>query len=167
MARNSTAAQCAKAIKAELRAAYPRTVFSVTSEYFAGGNAVRVRWEDGPTTREVGAITGKYQYGHFNGMIDSYEFSNRNDDIPQVMFITTRREYSLYAWRQAVAHVNAKYGYHLRLVESGYPHIDPQSDEPINNGYNGWASSEVSRYLRCTSQRYLEGGIAFIPMDRG
>lgn len=88
----SSQAQCAKAIRQELKENFPETKFSVTSEGFAGGDAVNISWEDGPTTDQVEEITGKYQYGHFDGMIDMYEHSNKRDDIPQAKFVQTRRE---------------------------------------------------------------------------
>lgn len=90
----STAANCAAAIRAELKTKFPGIKFSVTSENFAGGDAVRVSWNDGPTSAEVEAITGKYQYGHFDGMNDIYESSNRRDDIPQTKYLTESRHMS-------------------------------------------------------------------------
>ena len=73
-------ALAAKAIRSELKKAYPTTKFSVTSQSYSGGNSVHVEWIDGPTSFEVGEIAYKYQYGHFNGMEDSYEDTNRRDD---------------------------------------------------------------------------------------
>jgi hypothetical protein len=32
-------------------------------------------------------MTDKYQYGHFNGMEDIYEYSNNNDAIPQTKYL--------------------------------------------------------------------------------
>jgi Large polyvalent protein associated domain 29 len=85
---------CAKAIKAELTKAYPNIKFSVSSENFSMGNAVRVSYEDGPTTEIIEAITEKYQYGHFDGMTDMYENSNRRDDLPQAKYVTVSRHMS-------------------------------------------------------------------------
>ena len=36
----------------------------------------------------------KYQYGHFDGMNDCYEYSNNRSDIPQVRFISVNVRYS-------------------------------------------------------------------------
>jgi len=72
-ARGNTLA--AKNIRIELARAFPGQKFSVRSSSFANGNDVRVSWTDGPTTKEVQAIVGKYQYGHFNGMEDIYEYN--------------------------------------------------------------------------------------------
>ena len=92
--KSSSHAATAAAIKAELKAAFPNCKFSVTSDSFSGGNATRIHWTDGPTSTEVEKITGKYQYGHFDGMTDCYESSNSRDDIPQTKYVTESRSYS-------------------------------------------------------------------------
>lgn len=87
-------ALAAKAIKTELKKAFPTIKFSVKSESFAGGNAVRISWTDGPIIDRVTDITDKYQYGHFDGMNDIYEYSNGRSDIPQAKYVTTSRSMS-------------------------------------------------------------------------
>lgn len=87
----STQAKAARQIKKELKQAFPGVKFSVTSDSFAGGDAVRIKYEDGPTTDQVKEIAGKYQYGHFDGMTDMYEYSNNLDDIPQVKYVQWER----------------------------------------------------------------------------
>lgn len=57
-----TAAETAKVLRAELKAAFPHVKFSVRSQNFAQGNAVSIHWENGPTEKSVRAITtDKYQ----------------------------------------------------------------------------------------------------------
>jgi hypothetical protein len=90
----SEVAQAAQQIKAELKANYPTVKFSVRSESFSMGNAVRISWHDGPMTKEVDAIVGKYQYGHFDGMQDLYENTNMRSDIPQAKYVQTSRQIS-------------------------------------------------------------------------
>jgi hypothetical protein len=90
----STAANCAAAVKEELKTAFPHVKFSVTSDTFSGGNAVRIGWNDGPTLRQVEDLTGKYQYGHFDGMQDLYEYSNTRADIPQAKYVNPERRMS-------------------------------------------------------------------------
>ena len=98
----SEAAKTAKAIKQELKKAYPNIVFKVTSENFSMGDSVGARWVDGPTEKAVREITDKYQYGHFNGMEDIYEDSNRNDDIPQAKYVTAARDISYEVYLDAL-----------------------------------------------------------------
>lgn len=90
----STHSQAAKQIKSELKAAFPSVKFSVKSDSFAGGDAVRIRYEDGPTTKQVDEIVGKFQEGSFNGMEDIYEYDNRNNDLPQVKYVQVARDKS-------------------------------------------------------------------------
>jgi len=104
------AAECAKAIKQELKKAFPKVKFSIRSDYFAGGNAVRIRWQDGPKTKEVDEIVGKYQYGHFDGMTDCYNYSNSREDIPQAKYVQTQRDISDTTRDAILADLEAKYG---------------------------------------------------------
>jgi len=92
--RISSHAAAAKAIRAELKAAFPGVAFSVRSDSFAGGNSVDIDWTDGPMRESVEAITRKYQYGNFNSMEDIYENSNRRDDLPQAKYVMTQRSMS-------------------------------------------------------------------------
>ena len=90
---HTQAALCSKDIKKLLKGKYPSIKFSVTSSNFAGGNSVDVDWNLGPTTDEIEKLISQYQYGHFDGMIDMYEYSNTRKDIPQAKFVMTRREF--------------------------------------------------------------------------
>jgi hypothetical protein len=90
----STHANTASAIRTELKTLFPFTKFSVTSETFAGGNSVHVSWEDGATSDKVNDIIKKYQYGHFDGMTDMYEYSNNIEGLPQVKYVQGQRSMS-------------------------------------------------------------------------
>lgn len=86
-------AAAAKALRAELKAAFPGHKFSVRSRSFAGGNAVDVSCPEGLDAQEVQRVetlADKYQYGHFDGMDDSYHMSNSRGDIPQVRYVQVR-----------------------------------------------------------------------------
>lgn len=90
----SRQAKAAKEIKSILTDKFPDTKFSVTSDSFAGGDAVRVKWTDGATTDQVKQLVDHYQEGSFDGMRDIYEYSNSRDDIPQVKYVTYSRSWS-------------------------------------------------------------------------
>lgn len=92
--KSSSHAGAAAAIKAELIALYPGIKFSCTSDSFSMGDSVHVKWTDGPTDSEVNDIIKKYQYGHFDGMNDMYESSNRRNDIPQSKYVSGNRDKS-------------------------------------------------------------------------
>lgn len=90
----STVAQCAALIRADLKSLYPGVKFSVTSESFSMGNSVNVSYTDGPTIKDVESHIKKYQYGHFNGMEDMYETSNRIEGLAQTKYLTVSRNMS-------------------------------------------------------------------------
>lgn len=74
-------------IKDELKKLWPSVKFSVTTDSKSWYRGVQVSWTNGPSKEKVDEITKKYQKGHFDGMIDSYEYTNTNKDIPQVYYI--------------------------------------------------------------------------------
>lgn len=92
MKKLSTHAATAKAIRLELKKAFPLIKFSVKSDSFAGGNSVSVSWINGPSRSQIHKIVDKYQYGHFDGMRDLYEMTNSREDIPQVKYVQVSRE---------------------------------------------------------------------------
>ena len=83
-----------KAIKSELKKAFPNVKFSVKSSNFAGGNSVDVSYDDAILRSKVKAITDKYQYGSFDGMNDIYNYDNKNESIPQVKYVSVSRNMS-------------------------------------------------------------------------
>jgi hypothetical protein len=89
------AAQVAKLIRQQLKTnGIPARV---TSENYSMGNSVRVALLNDPLPATVDAVkreTAKYQAGHFDGMQDLYEYSNRRDDIPQTKFLFVEAEYT-------------------------------------------------------------------------
>ena len=89
------AAACAAAIRQELKEKYPGVKFSVTSETFSMGNSVSVDWTDGPEYEEIETIVEGYQYGHFNGMEDIYEYKqSRDDSKPSAKYTHTNKHFS-------------------------------------------------------------------------
>ena len=90
----SSQAQAAQEIRKELKQAFPGIKFRVRSSGFTMGDSVDVDWTDGPTRDQVNDLIGHYQYGHFNGMEDIYEYSNNRSDIPQTKFLMVDRTIS-------------------------------------------------------------------------
>ena len=87
------AAQTSKVIKKMLLEKYPDIKFKVTSKNYAGGNSVDISWNLGPVDSEIENLVNKYQYGHFDGMTDMYEYSNARNDIPQAKYVFAQRDY--------------------------------------------------------------------------
>ncbi len=94
----------AKNLRAQLRRAFPGNKFSVVCERFAGGDAVRVSWTDGPAIDRVEAIADRYQSGTFDAMTDcsGYVSTAWTEAFGDAKFVTTSRDLSpaLRAWAQ-------------------------------------------------------------------
>lgn len=70
MTRYVSAVDTAKLIRAALKANFPGTKFSVRTDKYSGGASVRVHWTNGPTKRDVEAVTSPFAGGSFDGMVD-------------------------------------------------------------------------------------------------
>jgi hypothetical protein len=105
-ATKSTHAAAAASIRAEFKR--NKITARVTSESFSMGNAVRVRviGDHTPAARKaIEAFCNQFQYGHFDGMTDSYEHTNRRDDLPQVKYVSVSFEISETLRSEAQAYV--------------------------------------------------------------
>lgn len=89
----SEVARAAKAIRAALKVAFPGTKFAVRSESFSMGDAVRIKWTDGPATDAVETITGAFAAGSFDGSDDHYEYA-KDRKGPTAKYVTCTREIS-------------------------------------------------------------------------
>ncbi len=84
-----TTTAAAKAIRSDLKVAFPGVKFSVRSH----SCSINVTWTNGPTQKQVAEITWKYTNGTFDGMIDCYEYAN--DGRPGgADYVFCQREYS-------------------------------------------------------------------------
>lgn len=142
-------AAAAKMIRSTLKKVFPGVVFEVKSDSFSGGNSVDIHWTDGPTTAMVETVVKRHQYGHFDGMIDLYEYSNNRIDIPQAKYVQTQRKMSDSAQAAIVDKLNREWGWSLRLVtrtyrDNSWIEVDPLSDGPMDNGW-GARSHEIHR----------------------
>lgn len=63
----------ARNIRRQLKSAFPGIKFSVRKRHHG---SITISWTDGPTGKQVGAITAPFITGHFDGMEDIY----KNDD---------------------------------------------------------------------------------------
>ena len=100
-------ALAAKEIRTLLKKYFPLIKFSVTSENYSGGDSVNVKYTNGVPTREVEKLINKYQYGHFDGMTDMYEYSNSVEGMPQTKYLFVSREVS-QEFRQSIKEKIAK-----------------------------------------------------------
>jgi hypothetical protein len=91
----SNHAAAAKMIRAELKKHGIKA--RVRAKSYAGSSSVDVDIQQDILPAARKAITEyveQFQYGHFDGMQDLYEYSNRRDDLPQVKYTFVNVEYS-------------------------------------------------------------------------
>jgi len=67
--------EVAKVVRRDLKATFPDTRFSVRSERYSMGSSIQVEWQNGPATRQVEDVVGKYHGAEFDGMQD-LKYSN-------------------------------------------------------------------------------------------
>ena len=63
--------ETAALIRYELKQAFPKTQFSVRLQRYSMGSHITVRWTDGPSVRQVEAITDQRYGTGFDSMTDS------------------------------------------------------------------------------------------------
>lgn len=114
----SSHAAAAAAIRSELKTWFPSTKFRVTSDSFANGNSVHIRWVDGPPIGAVDLVVGKYQYGTFDGSTDCYNYDNRREDIPQAKYVSCTRGNSVAAIKALAAEISAKWAMGIDIAEN-------------------------------------------------
>jgi hypothetical protein len=102
----------AKNMRIELARAFPGVKFSVKSRRFSMGDAIDVKWTDGPDGKAVDAIIDKYESGTFDAMTDCAGsiHSAWMDAFGDSRFVSGERSNSDKAIASAVRSVVAKYG---------------------------------------------------------
>ncbi len=134
-------AQAAALIRKELKKHGIKA--SVTSASGSMTSSVRVQLADlvAPwTLKAIESFCNKFQMGHFDGMVDMYEYSNTNDDLPQAKFVFVSNGRSDDDRQRA-------YDY-LRASFAGYEDKPEKYEDAANEmGASEWVSTEVHRVL--------------------
>ena len=89
-------ARCAAEIRKILKAKNIKA--SVRSKNYSMGDSVNVEIKeiiDPEVYKALEEELAKYQYGHFNGMEDIYEYSNNVEGIPQTKFLFIEYDWKL------------------------------------------------------------------------
>jgi hypothetical protein len=100
-------ARAAAAIRKELKANGIQA--RVTSKTYSMGSSIRVSLINQlpGTIAKIEEFCSQFQYGHFNGMTDGYEYSNSREDIPQAKHVFISNDLSdgllQEAWEWATA----------------------------------------------------------------
>lgn len=88
MQKISEHAQVAKLLKKKAKE-LGINVTSSRSKSFAGGDSVYLHFDSGSdnAVSQLKDYSHQFKRGHFNGMEDIYEYSNRRDDVPQTKYL--------------------------------------------------------------------------------
>jgi hypothetical protein len=133
---SSSLVVAAKNIRIELKKAFPGVKFSVRSRGFAGGNAIDVRWIDGPASAKVDPIIQKYKAGSFDGMTDCYNYSHSawTDAFGDAKYIHCER-----------SHSPAFIGRAIEIAKEKFGDAEAPTVEQFKNG-EAWRTSPMSNY---------------------
>lgn len=115
---------------------------TVRAKSYAGGSSITVTLNnEAPWVAEaVSRFADTFQYGHFDGMVDCYEFSNSREDIPQVKFVFVTNEISDELRQQAYDWLRANW--------AGYDELPAAYTDAQNLNVNGhWISTDVYRVV--------------------
>lgn len=104
--------ETAKMIRETLKAAFPKTKFSVRSRSYSGGSSIHTSWTDGPAEGQIQSILDRFEGRGFDGMTDcsyycgermykgkivnfcgAYVTSSRNTSIPVIQAVADRLAY--------------------------------------------------------------------------
>lgn len=132
------AAQAAAMLRKEIKAMFPEVRFTCTSENYAGGSSIRVRYEDQPKDvhNAIKGMASKYQYGHFDGMNDIYEYSNVKTGLPQAKYVFTDNQMSDIKREEIYQNIRARFG--------GGDDLPPLYEDGRNHLFQGqWVSQMV------------------------
>ncbi len=129
-------AEAAKAIRAELKKAFPSIKFTVRSQSYSMGDHVSIQYQNGVPTDKVDEIVKKYQYGNFDGMNDIYNNDNEREDIPQTKYVLVERSYTEEAREKVKKDIAVKYGIK-----------DVNNEQEWRQIFNDWSTTVVNRKL--------------------
>ena len=117
-------AETAKLVRAALKESFPGVKFSVKSSNYAGGASINIRYENGPTYKQVKEVASMFEGAYFDGMTD-YKGSNYGSlDGNEVRFgadfIFVNRKFTKAFLEGAVEAVCKYYGYAMPAITEGY-----------------------------------------------
>jgi len=114
-----------------------------TSSSFSMGDSVRVKVENQPPhiMTMLNDELKQYQYGHFNGMEDIYEYSNSRDDVPQTKYLSIDNSYSEEMHQKAWSFLRATFSEAEKYPEN-YKEVPSNAEV-----WGRWASQSIYQLL--------------------
>lgn len=125
-------ADVAKLVRAELKAAFPGTKFSVRSSRYSMGSEVSVKWVDGPTSKAVYGVVGMFCGSSFDGSVDLRSSHDTNYKGELVHFCNTSldctRELSVEFVKPIAEKVAKLWGFETPEVLESFGHAYIKQD---------------------------------------
>lgn len=104
--------------------------------------------------KAVEIFANRFQYGHFDGMTDCYEYSNTNDDLPQVRFVFVHNQCSNDDRQKAYDFLKANF--------ASYSDAPENYEDAQNEMYGSeWVSTEVHQVLTGCMDSRIAGNLRF------
>lgn len=121
-------------IRIELKKHFPKVKFSVTSDH----SSVTIKWEDGPSARQIREVTDKFKRGYWNGQNESYENvpTAFNQTFGAVQYIDTSRKMGEQTRELLIEWLNEAFG-------EGFS--TPHNNTPSGVVYEIWVLNEVPK----------------------
>ena len=144
----SDQAQVAKLCKAYMKRRGIKN--SCRSDSYSGGDSVHITIYNQPpqVKKELEREFSKYQYGHFDGMIDLYEYSNSRDDIPQTKYLFVDNEIDGAIYEAAYQFLRAKYPGNAASLPESYKDAQRQQWSSKDWNYDDLVECRVGRIVR-------------------
>lgn len=136
-ARYISPADTAKLIRVALRKEFPTVKFSVRTSTYSGGASIDVKWENGPTSKMVERVTGKFSGASFDGMVDLKSYRDSELGGERVHFgadyVFTSRSLTREVLEQVIIAAQRKYGIVAVLDQYGR-----METKPFDNSAEHW-----------------------------
>lgn len=161
----------AKNLRADLKRNFPGVKFSVRSDH----NSLTASWDDGPTSRQVDAITSKYENSTFDGMQDMSIATPTafTDMFGGARWVSTQRNVSDQLHQLAIDALFARLPVNLQGVPKPLatdlyqrydriPHLNMEVREAANFLVHAW-DARASRF----DDRYRSESDSWLIWDEG
>lgn len=132
----TTVAECARAIRVELKEKFPEMKFSVRSSNFSMGDDVNVSYENGIPEKAIELVLNKYKDGNFDGMEDIYNYRSNPDNLPRTKYLFVSRKVSPEIRESIKLEIADKFGIK-----------NPNDEQEWYKVFNSWSDQQVWREL--------------------
>lgn len=169
-------AETAKLVRAALKHAFPGQAFSVRSRNYAGGSSIDVEWTDGPTSKEVDAVTNGFEGAQMEG-VDDYKGYKKPVVIDGQLtrmgtdWVSSRRNLSYDLLLECAEAIAEKYGCPMPEVTRSFYTYGGKKHESVSIDRHGepldrYADGSVANYASTAGDKALQLAYATSKYER-